>query len=297
MLSLRHIEVFHAVYVSGSVSAAARVLNVSQPSVTKVVKHAETMLGFALFDRRGGRLVATQDAHTMHSEVADIVDRVHSLRKTGSNLRFGRAGALKVSSLPSLSLNVIPKTVAAFLAERSDVYFDLQTLHHEDIVRKLYERETDIAIAYETPHSMPVHSRSVGSGEPVVFFRKSEIPDPPARLTMRDLEAHDFISLIKSGPIGHQLASELKRFDVTLREVVSARTFYIAGGLVKAGTGVAIIDSFSALAMLDDQTDFRPLEPAIRFDVLAISMESRPLSALGLLFIKKLERTLKDFAV
>ncbi|WP_300535865.1 LysR family transcriptional regulator, partial [Sphingosinicella sp.] len=37
-MNLRHIEIFHAVYSNGSVSAAARALNVSQPSVTKVLR-------------------------------------------------------------------------------------------------------------------------------------------------------------------------------------------------------------------------------------------------------------------
>ena len=55
-MNLRHIEVFHAVYVNGSVSAAARMLNVSQPSVSKVLRHAESLLGFELFQRAAGRL-------------------------------------------------------------------------------------------------------------------------------------------------------------------------------------------------------------------------------------------------
>ena len=47
-MRLRHIEVFHAVYSSGSVTAAARMLNVSQPSVSKVLAHAEQQLGYPL---------------------------------------------------------------------------------------------------------------------------------------------------------------------------------------------------------------------------------------------------------
>ncbi|MBT8142476.1 MAG: LysR family transcriptional regulator [Gammaproteobacteria bacterium] len=50
-MRLRHIEVFHAVYLTGSVSGGARALNVSQPTVSKVLKHAEDQLGFKLFHR------------------------------------------------------------------------------------------------------------------------------------------------------------------------------------------------------------------------------------------------------
>jgi DNA-binding transcriptional LysR family regulator len=94
-MNLRHIEVFHAVYVNGSVSAAARVLNVAQPSVTKVLRHAEQTLGFALFERVKGRLIPTEDAHALFKGVADIHERIYSLRQAGQNIRHGRGGLLR----------------------------------------------------------------------------------------------------------------------------------------------------------------------------------------------------------
>ena len=42
----RQLEVFHAVYTHGSITAAAKYLHVSQPSVSKVLAHTETQLGF-----------------------------------------------------------------------------------------------------------------------------------------------------------------------------------------------------------------------------------------------------------
>src|SRR3546814_2606693 len=66
-MNLRHIEIFHAVYTNGSVSAAARALNISQPSVSKTLRHAESILGFPLFERSAGRLVAT-DTRTRSEE-------------------------------------------------------------------------------------------------------------------------------------------------------------------------------------------------------------------------------------
>lgn len=82
-MNLRHIEIFHAVYVNGSVSAAARALNISQPSVSKTLRHAETLLGFELFQRTNSRLVPTEDAHALFGDVADIQERVRALREAG----------------------------------------------------------------------------------------------------------------------------------------------------------------------------------------------------------------------
>src|SRR4028119_559790 len=104
-MKLRHIEIFHAVYVNGSVSAAARVLNISQPSVSKTLRHAESLLGFPLFHRTKGRLIPTEDAHSLFSEVSEIQDRVFALREAGRNLKRGAGSILRLSALPSLALS------------------------------------------------------------------------------------------------------------------------------------------------------------------------------------------------
>ena len=58
-MRLRQIEVFYAIMTTGSLRKAAEVLNVSQPAASKVLRYAEHSLGFALFERKGGRLVPT----------------------------------------------------------------------------------------------------------------------------------------------------------------------------------------------------------------------------------------------
>jgi DNA-binding transcriptional LysR family regulator len=175
-MNLRHIEVFHAVYTNGSVSAAARALNVSQPSVTKVLQHAELLLGFALFERTRGRLVPTEEAHALFDDVADIQDRVYQLRKASQNVRRGRASMLRISTLPSLGLGVLPEAVSRFLLKRPGVAFELHTVHLEDMVKRLYERETDIVISYEVPRAAAVASRRLGRGEMVAMFRNADLP-------------------------------------------------------------------------------------------------------------------------
>jgi len=249
-MNLRHIEIFHAVYVNGSVSAAARALNVSQPSVSKMLRHAESLLGFQLFQRTTGGLVATQDAHVLFTEVSEIQDRVYALREAGRNLRRGVGGMLRISALPSLALDTLPTAVASFLRTHENVKFDLQTVHHDDLLRKLYERETDVAIAYEVPPAAPIGHRWLGEGELVVLYREQDMPDAPPSIELERLRGKPFISLTASGPIGHLFAEELKRLDLELPEIVSARTFYIATALVRQGVGMTVVDSFTAQASL-----------------------------------------------
>lgn len=284
-MNLRQIEIFHAVFLHGTVSAAARSLNVSQPSVTKVLRHAERSIGLTLFERSKGRLIPTQDAHTLFAEVSDIQDRVRSLRQACQNLRHGRGGLLRISALPSLGLGAIPEAVARFMGDHADIMFDLQTLHHDEMVRKLYEHETDIAISFEVPLSAPVAHQVIGEGELVVIYREEDMPGAPPRLHLDELRGHKFISPVQGGPIGRMLSSELSRLEVALDEVVSARTYYVAAALVGAGVGMAIVDNFTAHAALPPGLSSRPLQPAITFDINAVYLQNRPPSRTASAFL------------
>ena len=292
-MNLRHIEIFHAVYVNGSVSAAARALNISQPSVSKTLRHAETLLGFELFQRTNSRLVPTEDAHALFGDVADIQERVRALREAGRNLRSGGGATLRISALPSLALGALPTAVARFMARRPDVRFDLQTVHHDDLLRKLYERETDIAIAAEVPRGAPLGKVWLGEGELVVLYRDADLPDAAQRIELPQLVGHPFITLAASGPIGQLFAQELERLGIELQEVASARTFYIAAALVRAGVGLSIVDNFTAEASLTDGLAMRALKPSLTFDVHAMHLLDRPPSALASEFLGVLREVIE----
>jgi DNA-binding transcriptional LysR family regulator len=292
-MNLRHIEVFHAVYVNGSVSAAARMLNVSQPSVSKVLRHAESLLGFPLFHRTAGRLVATEDAHALFTEVAEIQDRVYALREASRNLKRGSGSLLKISALPSIALDALPSTVAQFLRSHPSVKFDLQTIHHEDLLRKLYERETDLAVAYAVPPGSALGHRRLGAGELVVLYREADMPGAPERVDLGVLAGRPFITLAASGPIGQLFTAEAQLRGLALDEVVSARTFHIATALVRQGVGVTVVDNFTARASLAPGLAMRPLVSPLRFDVNAMFLHDRPPTALATDFLKALARRIE----
>jgi DNA-binding transcriptional LysR family regulator len=79
-----------------------------------------------------------------------------------------------------------------------------------------------------------------------------------------------------------------------VREIVSVSTYYIAAALVRYGSGVAIVDAFTAQAMATDSLDVLRLTPELNFGVCAVWLEDRPLSKLGTKFVGSVEAVLKD---
>ena len=68
-ISHRHLEVFRALMLSGSATAAAQMLYSSQPTVSRELARLESLLGYALFERAQGRLRPTARALSLWAEV------------------------------------------------------------------------------------------------------------------------------------------------------------------------------------------------------------------------------------
>lgn len=284
-MKLRHIEVFHAVYVTGSVSAAARLLNVSQPAVTNLLKHAEDLLGFALFERVRGRMVATADADALFDQAQDIQVQVYQFRETARNIRRGQASALRISTVPALGMELLPRAVTEFLATREGIAIELHTIHHDDIALKLHERETDLVICYSAPRNAPVTSVILGEAQMHAFYAEKDMPAAPDPLPLASLDNRRYISTGDSGPQGRALATELAARDITPDVVGASRTFSIAAALASSGLGMTIVDEHTARAMIREGMAMRRLDPAQKYQIRAVHIENRPPPSVAIEFL------------
>jgi DNA-binding transcriptional LysR family regulator len=293
-MRIRQIEAFHAIYVNGSISGAARALNVSQPSLTKVLKHAEDQLGFALFRRIKGRLVPTDEAHVLFREVNEVHERLASLRKTARNLRSGGGGHLSVAVLPALGLGIAPAAIARFRKAHPAVTFDVMTSHHDEVLRCLYERQSEFAVVYEPAPHPRLRVIELAQAELVLLHRSDEFSGLPARVPLSWFEGRDIIGQSAKGPVGDLFTGTLAALGVTVHEVVSVHVFYLAAALVRQGAGVAVVDAPTALAVRDTSVDVRPLDPPLRFRICALHLEDRPLSKLAESFLATFRKTLHE---
>ncbi len=295
-MRLRHIEVFHAVYAHGSISTAARALNVSQPSVSKVLRHAEDQLGFSLFHRVKGRLAPTDEAHALFREVKDVFERLDSLRQASRNLRLREAGHIRAAILPALGLGVAPEAVARFRAQHPNVTFDFRTLHYEEVLRGLYEHEVDMALAYDAiPHPRIV-SFEIGRGELMLMFPRGEFSDTPGPLPLTVLESREYVGSGATGPVSEIFNAAIETQGLKINEPITCSTFYMAARLVRNGVGVAVVDEFTARAEASESVDSRPLAPSLGFGVYCMHLEDRPLSLLSETFVKTMAEVLQEGA-
>jgi len=135
LMSLRQLEVFRAVMMTGSVSEAARLLTGAQPSISRVLQLAEDRIGFLLFERVRGRLSPTPEAKRIFEEVEAAYTGIQRVDDLIRALQEGRDGKVNVVCSPSLGVHVIPKAIARFNKLYPELQIHFEPLSHNTLYR------------------------------------------------------------------------------------------------------------------------------------------------------------------
>ncbi|MGT2493696.1 LysR family transcriptional regulator [Cupriavidus basilensis] len=110
-MNLRQIEVFRAVMLTGSISAASKLLYVSQPAISRLMSHTEQRLGLELFRRVKGRLYPTPEARRLLGEVNAVYEGIERVNEIAEDLATNRTGSLRISCSPNLGQTVLPRAI------------------------------------------------------------------------------------------------------------------------------------------------------------------------------------------
>ena len=294
-MRLRQIEVFHAVYSRGSVTKAAEVLNVSQPSVSKVLAHAEQQLGYALFDRVSGKLVPTPEAHQLFAHVSTVYDSVDRLRTVAENLGAAETGRIRIAATPAFGMDLLPWSVATYREKHSDTIFDLETLHHDEICSALLESRLDVGLAFDPVVTPGIAEDTLAHGTLCVLAPPDIDLGAKHAVTLNDLADLPFIKLDNRGPLGRLLSSHIESSGVKLNTVAYAETYHVAKALVSYGAGITITDEVTAKSDGHANIKVRQLEPDIGFRISALRSDNAPLSIVSQQFLAHLSTSIRKF--
>lgn len=270
-MRLKHIEVFNAIMLTGSASAAARLLHVSQPAVTQALQHAELQLGYALFTRQRNRLTPTAEAQALYPEVQQLMSQLESVRRLSLALKRGAGSQLRVMVVPSLAVHALPAALARFRKRHADMPVSIQTLHSREIARAIALQEADVGIVYGSLPHPAVHDELVATGRLVCVSKVAgRGADRRSTVALEDILRGPFIRIDERDPLGAALADQWSRLGHAPSAGITVQTHHIAMLLAEQGFGPAIIDSFTAQASLSDTLHVRSLLPEVPVEVRAL---------------------------
>ena len=271
-MRLRYIELFHAVLTTGSLTGAAKLLNISQPAASKALQHAEDKLGFALFSRVRGRLQPTQQALLLRDRIEKIIQDVHELQRLTTNMRQPGSCPLRVTCTPTLVQVLLPAATVLLRKAFPDATTELSTQHSMAMCESLTLRETDIGLTLQDTGHQTLRQKALCRGRVMVIAPPGWWPDVELSrpLPIGALASQPMIGITVRDAMGSMLQTHLAQVAPPPQIAVSVQTYQLAHSLVAKGEGLALVDPFTARCSSANSVQMRPLKPHL--DVVLYAM-------------------------
>lgn len=270
MINLRHIEVFYAVMRAGSMTEAARVLNVTQPAVSVALKQLESRLKMKLFDRAGGRLQPTPEARALLPDVAEIFGRLGAVERLSQDLAGGARGIFSVAATPPLCDGFVAKAVATFVAKRPGVRVNVQSIASAIVLDRVINREIDLGVVYEPVVSSAVQVDELARAAIGCIMPARHPLAKRATIRVGDLAPYPVITYLPQALlrpyIDRALSDRKPALDIAVQTGASATAIMLA----VHGAGIALVETALFSARPIPGFVARPIEPRVELKVLLL---------------------------
>jgi DNA-binding transcriptional LysR family regulator len=241
-METRLLRYFLTVADSGSVTAAAAQLHVTQPVLSRQVRVLERKLGFTLFDRNDNRLRLSSAGREFLPSARDVVNRAELARKAAEAIAGGSISEVVISS-PGTTLNDV---IAPFLATWGPSYpsAKVQEQSAADIYTSL-RAGVDLAVGTQLPPA-PLVSKRIAVLPVWAQVPRTHGSSRSQSLELRRLVEQEHLLLLHRG---HHAREAFERAldrvgvqPVSVTELVSPQ---VAQALAASGRGVAVVSDDS----------------------------------------------------
>lgn len=251
---------FAAVLREGSLSAAARVLGLTQPSVARHVEALEQAVGGTLFLRSQRGLSPTDRALALQPYAEDMLATAAALLRTASADRGAVAGTVRITASDVVATEHLPPVLAAMRRRYPGLSMELVA---SDTIDDLLQRRADIAIRMVEPTQQALVARKLGVLPLGLYAHRDYLALRGTPGSIAALAEHDLIGVDSNGGLARAVLGALPGLahaDFALR--VDNTVVQLAA--IRAGFGIGICQEVLAAR---DTTLERVLPDAFAFDL------------------------------
>lgn len=268
---MRQVEAFRAVMMSGGITAAASMLNISQPSVSRLIADLERAVGFRLFDRRGARIHPTEQAHALYEAVRRSYAGLDLLDQAARRIRAHPVGTVRIAALAAISMTILPAVIERFRILYPDIKITVESLGQRAIEERVFLGQADLGICVDAVGREGIRSTPLARAEYVCILPAHHRLAARDALRIDDLAGEEFIGpMHDADALWNGIDAALSALAVPVRRRLETQHSQIIYAFVEAGLGIAIAEPFSAPLFHRLGVAIRPISPAIHLDFALI---------------------------
>lgn len=295
-INLRQLEAFRAVVSSGTATAAARMLCVTQPAISQLINQFEESIGVELFHRHKGRLQPTAEAMILHEEVDLAFDNLERLVSLATNMGAMNVGQLRIVAPPSLAEGLLSRVVAAYLIEHPNVKMSIDSRSPEAAKEAVAINAYDCGIG-KLPIDHPgLIFEPLLQTETVCAIPIGHALASLEQVTPHDLATHPLILLGQGRAARIRIEQSFAEAGVKPRVRLETHTVGAACACAATGLGIAVVNGMMASQYAHHGLVLRLFSPSILHEFVFMTPDQAPRRRLINNFLDALKSHLRAMA-
>ena len=289
MVTLRQIEAFRAVMISGTVTQAANMLFVSQPAVSRILGDLEREVGFKLFTRANRQLIPTDEARALYDEVERAFIGLQQIDQAATSIRDYRGGHFRLITIPVLASTIMADLIARFVERYPEILVSLEVRPSQRVFEWLVSQQCDMGLTSTPTDNVNVATRPIATASAVCVLPERHPLTAKKTIRPKDLAGLPFVSFKSDAPFRHRVDEAFKVAGVSRDLRLETRTSEAVCGLVASGLGVSVIGPVVSADALPKGLAFRAFKPEIKQELSLVYSANKTLSRLSQQFIEVVE--------
>lgn len=275
-LNLHRLTIFRTVFETLSVSATARQMKLSQPTISRHLAIFEDELGLRLFNNVSGRLEPTWEAQRLFAESGGLFERLAQVEHSIDSIRHGTQEALRIMASTALCMSVVPQAVGMVRRQMPDLDILVDGGPQKAQLAALREGAIDIAVGGAQQNRPDLRQTLIGQ-LPLVAVVPLEHPlAREAEFDLAWMAETECVLHNPNAPMGRLIMAHLNAQGIQPKRYLQAFSILFAVGLAKGANLCTVTDVLTAMATTAGSMKIMPLRTPIDLELMAIESASQP---------------------
>ncbi len=241
----------------GSLSAAARALGLTQPTLSRQVAALEERLGVTLFERVSKTLILTDAGVELAEHVRAMGEAASRVSLSASGQSQQIEGMVTISATDIMAVYLLPNILRNLREKAPGIEIRIQCTNSLSDLRR---READIAIRHVAPDHPDLYARKIGDMPADLYASRSYLDKFGSKITKSDAEQMEFIGFDNNAEmVGYLQAMGLPVSEANIK--VSSPTGIVSWEYARQGLGVCVMANDIAARCPEVVQVFKNLEP------------------------------------
>jgi LysR family transcriptional regulator, carnitine catabolism transcriptional activator len=245
-VTFRQLRVFLEVFETGSFTAAAARLHITQSAASKMVAELESQLNLVLFDRTTRRVAPNDAGREFHAFALDVVATMQTATRSVEELIALDRGKVGIAASPLMIYGLLADVIADYRKRHPGIHFELHELSTDQTIESVRAGTVDFGLGAVDTDTPGIQSRVILHEDMRVVVDRAHPLHGRASVALKELTGYSHILLRNIYSVRRGLDLLLAQQGVELSSEIEVGTLTSALGLVRHGAGVLIVPGYAA---------------------------------------------------